>query len=64
VHVPKPAGEQAEVVALRKKIRGEPLTETEQSLLASLSRKPRDGGVPITREQMSALLEERKRRGE
>jgi hypothetical protein len=56
--------EQPEVTALRKKIRGEPLTEEEHRLLAQASRKPNRGGVPISQEQMTALLEERRRRGE
>jgi hypothetical protein len=47
----------AEVAALRKKIRGEPLTDEETALLARASRKPSGPGTPITGEQMTALLE-------
>jgi len=58
--------EQPEVAALRKKIRGEPLTDGEQQLLARVSRTPgaSGGGTPISQEQMTALLDERKRHGE
>jgi hypothetical protein len=52
-----------EVTALRKKIRGEVLTDEEAQLLARVSRRP-EGGAPISQEQMTALLAERKRRGE
>jgi hypothetical protein len=45
---------------LRKKIRGEPLTEEERRLLTQVTRTPRRGA--LSQEQMTALLEERKRR--
>jgi hypothetical protein len=52
-----------EVAALRKKIRGEALTDEERALLASLSRRPSGSGEPLTQEQVSALLSERARAG-
>jgi hypothetical protein len=55
--------EPPEVTALRKKIRGEALTDEEAQLLARVSRRP-EGGAPISQEQMTALVAERKRRGE
>jgi hypothetical protein len=61
---PESGSEQPEVVALRKKIRGEPPTDVEVQLLARVSRKPGEGGTPISQEQMTGLLDERKRRGE
>ncbi len=61
---PGSKGEQPEVAALRKKIRGQPLTDEERQLLDRVSRTPTSGGVPISQEQMTALLAERKRRGE
>jgi hypothetical protein len=61
---PDPKSEQPEVVALRKKLRGEPLTDEDRQLLARVSRRPAGGGVPISQEQMTELLAERKRRGE
>jgi hypothetical protein len=60
---PETGGEQPEVAALRKKIRGEPLTDVERQLLARVSRNPGEGGTPISQEQMAGLLDERKRRG-
>ena len=62
--VSEPKIEQPEVAALRKKIRGERLTDEERQLLARVSRKPGGGGAPISQEQLTALLDERKRRGE
>jgi hypothetical protein len=56
--------EQPEVAALKKKIRGEPLTEEETALLANATRKPAAGAVTFSQEQVSALLAERARRGE
>jgi hypothetical protein len=53
-----------EVAALRKKIRGEPLTDDERQLLARQSREPTGASEAITQEQLSALLAERMRRGE
>jgi hypothetical protein len=50
------------VAALRKRIRGEAMTDAERQMLASVSRKPTGGGVPISQEQMTALLDERNRR--
>jgi hypothetical protein len=61
---PDPESEQPEVAALRKKIRGETLTDEDHRLLARISRKPDSSGVPISQEQMTALLAERKRHGE
>jgi hypothetical protein len=52
--------EQPEVAALRKKIRGEPLTEQERALLASATRKP-GTGVTFAQEQVTALLGARAR---
>ena len=57
-------GEILEVVALRKRIRGEPLTPEEERVLASVSRRPAGPGVPLSQEQLRALLEERTRNGE
>jgi hypothetical protein len=54
---------QHEVAALRKKIRGEALTDEERALLASVSRTPNGSGEPLTQEQLSALLSERARAG-
>jgi len=53
-----------EVAALRKKIRGEPLTEIERAILEATYRTPSGPGTPISQEQMTALLAERARRGE
>ena len=53
-----------EVAALRKKIRGEPLTEAERATLEATYRKPAGPGTPISQEQMTALLAERERAGE
>jgi hypothetical protein len=50
-----------EVAALRKKIRGEALSDEELALLARVSRKPTVGGAPLTQEQIEALLYERTR---
>jgi hypothetical protein len=61
---PAPKGDQLEVAALRKRIRGEALTDDERGLLARASRRPTGGGTPISQEQMTSLLEERRRRGE
>ncbi len=52
-----------EVAALRKKIRGEALTDEERALLARVSRKPSGSGESLTQEQLSALLSERVRAG-
>jgi hypothetical protein len=60
---PETEGEQPEVAALRKKIRGEPLTDAERQLLARVSRKPSESGTPISQAQMTGLLDERKRHG-
>jgi hypothetical protein len=61
---PSESADQPEVAALRKKIRGEPLTEEERRLLESTYRKPSQPGPSITQEQMTAILAERARRGE
>jgi hypothetical protein len=50
-----------EVAALRKKIRGEALTDDERACLMRVSRKPPEVGVPLTQEQVEALLAERAR---
>jgi hypothetical protein len=60
---PDPNLEQLEVAALRKKIRGEPLTDAEVTLLASATRKPA-AGVTFTQEQVTALLAARARADE
>ena len=55
-------GDSTEVAALRKKMRGEPLTAEEQALLARATRKPTgEGAVP--QETIEAMLEERRRLG-
>jgi hypothetical protein len=63
---PEREHEQApEVAALRKKIRGEPLAEGEEAILARTYRKPE--GAPresVSQAQLEAMLAERKRRGE
>jgi hypothetical protein len=51
-----------EVAALRKKIRGEVLTNEEQALLATATRKPSGPTVPHV--EVMRMLEERKRLGE
>jgi hypothetical protein len=50
----------AQVAALRKRARGEPLTDEENRLLASASRKPIGAG--IAHAQVEAELAERQRR--
>ena len=50
------------VGALRKKLRGEPLTVAEEALLAQRARKPDDPTVP--HEQVMLELEERRKREE
>jgi hypothetical protein len=62
-HPPRRHDDSPEVAALRKKIRGEALTEEERALLASVSRKPSASGDALTQEQLSALLSERSRAG-
>ena len=64
VRAPEPEGEQPVVAALRKRLRGEPLTDMERELLARVSRRPSKGAMPISQEQMTSLLDERQRRGE
>jgi hypothetical protein len=60
--VERAPGDSPELAALRKKIRGEPLTPEEQALLARATRKPSgEGGVP--HETIEAMLEERRRLG-
>jgi hypothetical protein len=56
--------DQPEVAALRKKIRGEKLTPEEEALLAGRCRKAPEGIVTLSLEQVTALLEERRRQGE
>jgi hypothetical protein len=48
------------VAVFRKKARGEPLTEAEEALLQSATRKPNAAG--ISHERVEAMLEERRRR--
>jgi hypothetical protein len=48
-----------EVLALRKKIRGEALTEEERAILASATRKPTGTGA-VPHEAVEAMLEERR----
>jgi hypothetical protein len=60
---PDSKSEQPEVAALRKKIRGEPLTDEDRALLASATRKP-GSGVTFTQEQVTALLAARARSDE
>jgi hypothetical protein len=48
------------VTAFRKKARGEPLTDAEEAMLQSATRKPTAGGTP--HEHVEVLLEERRRR--
>jgi hypothetical protein len=57
--------EQPEVAALRKKIRGEPLTPDEAALLAPTSEtraRVAAMGPGIPHEQIEAMLEDRRRR--
>jgi hypothetical protein len=49
------------VAALRKKVRGEPLTDTERALLARVGRKPQGPTVP--HEAVVRELADRQRRG-
>ena len=51
-----------EVAALRKRIRGEPLSAAEDALLASATRKP--SGPGVLHAEVMAELAERERRGE
>jgi hypothetical protein len=60
---PETGGEQPEVAALRKKLRGESLTDLERQLLVRATRKPNSSGTPLSQEQMTGLLDERKRSG-
>ena len=50
----------AQVAALRKKIRGEPLTSEEETLLAT--RKPDPGRPTTPQSRIDEMLEERRRR--
>jgi len=52
----------AAVAALRKKLRGEPLTAAEAALLADRARTPE--GTTIPQAQVMAELEERRKREE
>jgi hypothetical protein len=49
-----------EVAALRKKARGQPLSEAEQALLAGATRKPTPGPT-IPHETVESMLEQRRR---
>jgi hypothetical protein len=51
-----------EVAALRKKIRGETLTDEERAILVHTTRKPTGTGA-VSHAAVEAELEERKRRG-
>jgi hypothetical protein len=55
-----PPQDSPEVAALRKRIRGEPLTDEELGLLARSTRKPVEG-VTFTQAQVTALLAARAR---
>ena len=55
------APESPDVAALRKEIRGEPLTDEERLLLRAREHKPAWAGAGISQEQMTALLEARRR---
>lgn len=55
-------GDSPEVAALRKKIRGEPLSAEEQALLARATREPSGEGA-LPQEAIEAMLEERRRLG-
>jgi hypothetical protein len=50
-----------EVAALRKKARGDALTDAERALLANATRKP-DGAGAVPHADVEALLEERRRK--
>jgi hypothetical protein len=54
--------EAPEVVALRKRVRGEPLTDDERNLLATATRKPTGPTVPHA--AVMAELVKRERPGE
>jgi hypothetical protein len=54
------ANDSPEVVALRKKIRGQPLSDTERATLEPTYRKPPPGTVTFSQEQVTALLAERR----
>jgi hypothetical protein len=58
---PRQQEDSPEVAALRKKARGEPLTEAERTLLATATRKPSPGPT-VSHEQIEAMLDERRRR--
>jgi hypothetical protein len=57
---PDEANDSPEVAALRKKIRGQPLSETERATLEATYRKPPPGTVTFSQEQVTALLSERR----
>jgi hypothetical protein len=54
--------EAPEVIALRKKVRGEPLTDDERDLLATATRKPT--GPTVAHAVVMAELAKREPRGE
>jgi len=56
--------EQPEGALLRKKIRGEPLSDEELAILQATYRRPPPGTTTFSQEQVEALLAERKRLGE
>lgn len=58
----KPDADSATMIALRKKMRGETLTETERELVAKVAGKPSSGGLPISQDELTALVEERRRK--
>jgi hypothetical protein len=49
-----------EVAALRKKARGQPLSDAERALLANATRKPA-GGPTVPHETVESMLEQRRR---
>lgn len=55
-------GGEAAVVALRKRLRGEPLTAAEAALLGDRARRPE--GTTVPHAQVMAELEERRKREE
>jgi len=58
---PQQEEDSPEMAALRKKARGEPLTEAERTLVATATRKPSPGPT-VSHDQIEAMLEERRRR--
>jgi hypothetical protein len=55
------SSDSATMLALRKKMRGDPLTDEERELIAKVAGKPSSGGLPISQEELAALVEERRK---